>query len=78
MHKETGSCRLVYVGHDGDLYQSGPGNASQRLTWGWAGADRRGRLYYVWPSYSPDGALVACFGVRPGPSPEAGLYAVAQ
>lgn len=78
MHKQTGSCRLVYVGDDGDLYQSGPDNVSRRLTWGWAGADRRGRLYYVWPSYSPDGALVACFGVRPGPSPEAGLYAVAQ
>jgi TolB protein len=78
MHNQTGMCRLVYVGHDGDLYQAGPGNDSRRLTWGWAGSDRRSRLYYVWPSYSPDGALVACFGVRPGPSPEAGLYAVTQ
>jgi TolB protein len=78
MQKRTGSCRLVYVGDDGDLYQAGSGHVPQRLTWGWAGTDRRNRLYYVWPSYSPDGALVACFGVRPGPAPEAGLYAVTE
>jgi WD40 repeat protein len=50
--------------------------ATQRLTWGWEAGDTGDRLYYVWPSYSPDGSLVACFGVRPGDSPEAGLYAV--
>lgn len=76
-------CRLVFVGDDGDLYQAGPRLASdtaavpQRLTWGWQGSQAGERLYYVWPSYSPDGSLVACFGVRPGETPEAGLYAVA-
>ena len=55
MHKPSGSCRLVYVGDDGDLYQAGLERSPKRLTWGWA-ADHRGRLYYVWPSYSPDGA----------------------
>jgi len=78
MEKGNGSCRLVYVGEDGDLYQARNGEPVHRLTCGWAGDDSRGRLYYVWPSYSPDGAHVACFGVRPGSSPEAGLYAVAQ
>lgn len=78
MEKRSGSCRLVYVGDDGDLYQTGGTLESQRLTWGWDDSDSAGRLYYVWPSYSPDGRLVACFGVRPGDSPEAGLYAVAQ
>lgn len=78
MEKRSGSCRLVYVGDDGDLYQTGASLESQRLTWGWDESDQTGRLYYVWPSYSPDGRLVACFGVRPGESPEAGLYAVAQ
>ncbi len=78
MEKRSGSCRLVYVGDDGDLYQTGRTLESQRLTWGWDESDSAGRLYYVWPSYSPDGRLVACFGVRPGDSPEAGLYAVAQ
>jgi dipeptidyl aminopeptidase/acylaminoacyl peptidase len=92
------SCRLVFVGEDGDLYQTGlprvrgktvATNAAgkragaaraRRLTWGWDGGGRDGRLYYVWPSYSPDGSLVACFGVRPGESaePEAGLYAVTE
>lgn len=53
---------------------------TRRLTWGWEGGDAESRLYYVWPSYSPDGSLVACFGVRPGtgPQPEAGLYAVTE
>ena len=90
------SCRLVFVGEDGDLYQTGLplsrdlGAASagkrsgvpraRRLTWGWDGGGTDGRLYYVWPSYSPDGSLVACFGVRPGDGaePEAGLYAVTE
>lgn len=91
--------RLVYVGDDGDLYQTGRGpsgspaapvtsgnsdsilftrEATQRLTWGWEAGDTGDRLYYVWPSYSPDGSLVACFGVRPGEQPEAGLYAVSD
>lgn len=79
-----GSCRLVFVGEDGDLYQTGPRPRlqprAQRLTWGWESAESDGRLYYVWPSYSPDGSLVACFGVRPGSGEgqEAGLYAVTE
>ncbi|RMD82967.1 MAG: hypothetical protein D6815_07830 [Candidatus Dadabacteria bacterium] len=68
--------RLVYVGDDGDLYQSQDGHSSDRLTWGWHSGKGEGRLEYVWPSYSPDGSMVACFGVAPGRSPEAGLYAV--
>jgi dipeptidyl aminopeptidase/acylaminoacyl peptidase len=92
------SCRLVFVGEDGDLYQTGLPRTpdaraavntagkrvgvprAKRLTWGWDGGGSDGRLYYVWPSYSPDGSLVACFGVRPGEdtSPEAGLYAVTE
>ena len=79
-----GSCRLVFVGEDGDLYQAGPTASArprtQRLTWGWETTENDGRLYYVWPSYSPDGSLVACFGVRPGAGDQqdAGLYAVTQ
>jgi dipeptidyl aminopeptidase/acylaminoacyl peptidase len=92
------SCRLVFVGEDGDLYQTGLGRSgdasgafgaagkrrgvprARRLTWGWDAGGADGRLYYVWPSYSPDGSLVACFGVRPGDGaePEAGLYAVTE
>ena len=89
------ACRLIFVGEDGDLYQTGLPRAAdagavvagkpagvpraRRLTWGWDGGTD-GRLYYVWPSYSPDGSLVACFGVRPGDGaePEAGLYAVTE
>ncbi len=79
MRNRVRSGRLVYVGEDGDLYQSDEQRGLRRLTWGWkdSGDDDR-RLEYVWPSYSPDGSLVACFGVRPGESPEAGLYAVAD
>ncbi|MBY0395777.1 MAG: PEP-CTERM sorting domain-containing protein, partial [Thermoleophilia bacterium] len=36
------------------------------------------RLHYVWPSYSPDGSQIACFGVRSGNVPEASLYTVAN
>jgi dipeptidyl aminopeptidase/acylaminoacyl peptidase len=92
------SCRLVFVGDDGDLYEAGvappaeidspfpaqlprrPLARARRLTWGWEGGDAESRLYYVWPSYSPDGSLVACFGVRPGSGsqPESGLYAVTE
>jgi Tol biopolymer transport system component len=78
MEMHSGACRLVYVGEDGDLYQAERTDDPQRLTCGWEGTGAAGRLYYVWPSYSPDGSHVACFGVRPGNSPEAGLYAVAQ
>ncbi len=78
MAKRTQSRRLVYVGEDGDLYQSSDARSSQRLTWGWNGTEEASRLEYVWPSYSPDGSLVACFGVRAGNEPEAGLYAVAE
>jgi len=78
MLNQSGSCRLVFVGEDGDLYQAGSEENPERLTCGWHDTDDRGRLYYVWPSYSPDGNHVACFGVRPGDDPEAGLYAVAQ
>ena len=82
-----GSCRLVFVGEDGDLYQAGATPSftpkaetddARRLTWGWQAGQKAGRLYYVWPSYSPDGSMVACFGVRAGEANEAGLYAVAQ
>lgn len=69
-------CRLVYVGNDGDVYESGSGASPRRLTWGWSDAKTPDRLHYVWPSFSPDGSHVACFGVRTGAAPEAGLYAV--
>jgi Tol biopolymer transport system component len=89
------SCRLVYVGQDGDLYQAGLAprddglaavnlarrtSRARRLTCGWEGSGDDSRLYYVWPSYSPDGSLVACFGVRSGVGthPESGLYAVTE
>ena len=79
--KET--CRLVYVGSDGNVYETGygagMGAAPRRLTWGWSeGEPGDGRLQYVWPSYSPDGSQVACFGVGAGQSAYAGLYAVDQ
>ncbi len=79
--KETS--RLVYVGGDGDVYEAGYGDGNEseprRLTWGWSeGEDDDGRLQYVWPSYSPDGSHVACFGVGAGESAHAGLYAVAE
>ena len=79
--KETS--RLVYVGGDGDVYEAGYGDGNEseprRLTWGWSeGEDDDGRLQYVWPSYSPDGSHVACFGVGAGESAHAGLYAVGQ
>ena len=73
------SSRLVFVGGDGDVYEAGGGRKPRRLTWGWNddGGEAQ-RLQYVWPSYSPDGSHVACFGVRAGEEPEAGLYAVAD
>jgi hypothetical protein len=69
-------CRLVYVGDDGDVYEAGGGQDPRRLTFGWSDARTPDRLYYVWPAFSPDGAHVACFGVRTGDAPEAGLYTV--
>jgi hypothetical protein len=72
------ACRLVFVGEDGDVYETRPDARPRRLTWGWSEGAPADRLYYVWPSYSPDGAHVACFGVRTGAVPEAGLYAVAD
>jgi Tol biopolymer transport system component len=69
-------CRLVYVGDDGDVYESGSGAGPRKLTWGWSDVQTPDRLHYVWPSFSPDGSHVACFGVRTGAAPEAGLYAV--
>ncbi len=72
------SCRLLYVGDDGDVYQSNLGGPSRKLTWGWNELSSSDRLHYVWPAYSPDGSLVACFGVRSGTVPEASLYTVAN
>jgi len=77
------SCRLLYVGDDGDVYQSrlggpkGPGLA-RKMTWGWNEVASPDRLHYVWPAWSPDGSQIACFGVRSGSSPEASLYTVAN
>jgi Tol biopolymer transport system component len=72
------SCRLLYVGDDGDVYQSNLGGPSRRLTWGWNELSSSDRLHYVWPAYSPDGSQIACFGVRSGNVPEASLYTVAN
>ncbi len=72
------SCRLLYVGDDGDVYQSSLGGRTRKLTWGWNELSSSDRLHYVWPSFSPDGSQVACFGVRSGRVPEAGLYTVAN
>jgi Tol biopolymer transport system component len=72
------SCRLLYVGDDGDVYQSNLGGSSRRLTWGWNELSSSDRLHYVWPAYSPDGSQIACFGVRSGSVPEASLYTVAN
>lgn len=72
------SCRLLYVGDDGDVYQSSPGGPSRKLTWGWNELSSSDRLHYVWPAYSPDGSQIACFGVRSGAVPEASLYTVAN
>ena len=74
--KEESCRRLVYVGDDGDVYSADGDRRPHRLTWGWADALTQDRLYYIWPAYSPDGSHVACFGVRTGASPEAGLYAI--
>ncbi len=70
-------CRLAYVGSDGDVYEAGGQPLPRRLTWGWSDWGGNDRLYYIWPSYSPDGSQVACLGVRTGESPEAALYSVA-
>jgi Tol biopolymer transport system component len=72
------SCRLLYVGDDGDVYQSSAGGPSRKLTWGWNELSSSDRLHYVWPAYSPDGSQIACFGVRSGSVPEASLYTVAN
>lgn len=72
------SCRLLYVGDDGDVYQSVLRGPSRKLTWGWNELSSSDRLHYVWPSYSPDGSQIACFGVRSGSVPEASLYTVAN
>ncbi|MFN2375521.1 MAG: TolB family protein [Candidatus Binatia bacterium] len=72
------SCRLLYVGDDGDVYQSNLGGPSRKLTWGWNELSSSDRLHYVWPAYSPDGSQIACFGVRSGAVPEACLYTVAN
>jgi Tol biopolymer transport system component len=75
------SCRLLYVGDDGDVYQSSLaslGRPARKLTWGWNELSSSDRLHYVWPSYSPDGSQIACFGVRSGSVPEASLYTVAN
>jgi len=72
------SCRLLYVGDDGDVYQSNLGGPSRKLTWGWNELSSSDRLHYVWPAYSPDGSQIACFGVRSGSVPEASLYTVAN
>lgn len=72
------SCRLLYVGDDGDVYQSVLAGPSRKLTWGWNELSSSDRLHYVWPSYSPDGSQIACFGVRSGNVPEASLYTVAN
>ncbi|HEY2772964.1 MAG TPA: hypothetical protein VGK20_02805 [Candidatus Binatia bacterium] len=72
------SCRLLYVGDDGDVYQSSLKGRTRKLTWGWNELSSSDRLHYVWPSYSPDGSQIACFGVRSGAVPEASLYTVAN
>ena len=72
------SCRLLYVGDDGDVYQSNLGGPSRKMTWGWNELSSSDRLHYVWPAYSPDGSQIACFGVRSGSVPEASLYTVAN
>jgi Tol biopolymer transport system component len=82
------SCRLLYVGDDGDVYQSdfckdaaprsGADSPTRKLTWGWNEVSSSDRLHYVWPAYSPDGLLIACFGVRSGAAPEASLYTLAN
>jgi Tol biopolymer transport system component len=81
------ACRLLYVGDDGDVYQSNfakatcgsrPGSPTRKLTWGWNELSSSDRLHYVWPAFSPDGLQIACFGVRSGSVPEASLYSVAN
>lgn len=79
MSEAEESCRLLYVGDDGDVYQRSTGRgAARKLTWGWNELSSSDRLYYVWPAFSPDGQQIACFGVRSGAVPEAGLYTVAD
>ncbi|MFQ5477119.1 MAG: TolB family protein [Candidatus Binatia bacterium] len=74
----AGNCRLAFIGNDGDLYEVLDRQEPRRLTCGWE--EDSDRLYYVWPSYSPDGSQVACFGVRASEDActEAALYTVSR
>ena len=76
MGSKQQSSRLVFVGDDGDVYEASGGRKPKRLTWGWTYGPTQERLQYVWPSYSPNGEHVACFGVQAGNGDTAGLYAV--
>ncbi len=76
--------RLAYTGETGNIFiATSQPDQPQQLTWSWEGpssdASAPPALSHVWPSWSPDGSRLACFGLRgtAGPEVRTSLYMIA-
>jgi Tol biopolymer transport system component len=76
--------RLAYTGEKGNIFIATPQSGQPRqLTWSWeeppSGEADTPRLSHVWPSWSPGGSRLACFGLRgtAGPDVRTSLYTIA-